>query len=129
MGYSTKGEVILALANALSSGNPPGSTIVPITSIGKSITDTVTDAEMQQYIRWADDNIDATLGSTYRTPLKRVNLGSFQLGVDVTAGDTFVILLDATRFIEGDVVLIRDDVNSQQLTVLDIPSDVRLNFT
>lgn len=131
MGYSTKQEVILALANALSQGNPVGGvgTVSPITSIGKTITDTVTDQDIQQYIRWADQNIDAALSSIYRTPLRRVNMGTFQLALDITTGDDQATLVDATRFLEGDIVLVRDDVNSQQMTILAIPNDNVLEFT
>ena len=132
MGYSTKAEVIQALANALSQGNPtvPG-TLVDITTIGKKVTDSVTPAQLNQYVAWADENIDAAISSIYQTPLTRINRGSFQLAMDVTAGDTFVILADATRFTEGDVVLIRDETTgvNQQLTIDSIPTDNKLVFT
>jgi len=119
MGYSTKTEVVIALANAISSGNPaPGPLgLIPITSIGKTVTDTVPDSDIQQYIRWADENIDATISSIYLVPLHRINEGTFRLAMDATAGDSQLVLEDATKFIEGDVILIRDDVNQQELTV------------
>jgi hypothetical protein len=125
MGYSTRQEVITALANALSSGNPVGGlgTVAPLTSIGNSITDTVPEAELQQYIRWADQNIDAAISSIYRVPLKRVNQGSFPLAIDATTGDTEAILADASRFTPGDVVVIRDSASSQQLTLSDVVGD------
>jgi hypothetical protein len=120
MGYSVKAEVIQALANVLTAGSPnPGPLgTIPVTSIGKSVTDTVPDSDIQQYIRWADENIDATISSIYDIPLRRVNRGTFRLAMDVTAGDSALVLEDATKFIEGDVVLIRNDSTSQQLTVV-----------
>jgi hypothetical protein len=119
MGYSTKTEVIQALANVLTAGSPnPGPLgTIPVTSIGNSVTDTVSDAQIQQYIRWADENVDATVSSIYDIPLKRVNRGTFRLAMDVTAGDSSLVLEDATKFIEGDVILIRNDSTSQQLTI------------
>ena len=132
MGYCTKTELIQALANALSQGtvNAPG---VPfdITSVGKMIASTVTDDQVFQYIKWSDENIDASLSSIYQVPLSRVNFGSFPLGNDITAGDTSVILMDATRFTEGDVVLIRDSATGlyQQVTIQSIPNDNTLVLT
>jgi hypothetical protein len=132
MGYCTKQELIQALANALSQGNPttPG-TLVPITSIGNMVTDTVGDDQIFQYIVWADENIDASISSIYETPLTRINLGSYPLAADITAGDDFLLLQDVTRFTEGDLILLRDrDAGlSQQLTIETIPSTIKLTFT
>jgi len=130
MGYATKQEVIQALANALTEGNPamPG-VPMPITSIGHSVTDTVPDEEFEQYIRWADSNIDAAISSVYVIPLNRVNLGGFQIAMDVTAGAAYCILYDTTRFNPGDVVLIRNASDWQELTISEVPSRSRLNFT
>lgn len=132
MGYSTRFEFEQALANVLTTANPDPSAVdntIAITSIGNEITDTIADAEVQQYIRWADENIDAWLRDIYRTPLKRVNRGSYPLAADVTAGDSFALLNDNTRFNVGDVVLIRDGTNSQEMTIDAIPNKIRLDFT
>jgi len=131
MGYCTRQEVIIALANALSQGNPVGGlgTVSPITSIGKTITDTVTDDDINQYRRWADQTIDAALSSIYRVPFKRVNCGSFQVAMDITAADTQAVLEDATGFIPDDVVLVRDDTNWQELVVASVASETTLTFT
>lgn len=131
MGYSSRQEVIIALANALTSGNPVGGvgTTSPITSVGKSITDTLTDSDLYQYIRWADMNIDGRLSNIYRVPLKRVNLGSFELAADVTIGDQQAVLQDATRFIVDDIVVVRDGASVQQLTVDNIPNENTLHFS
>lgn len=130
MGYSTRQEVIEALANALSRGNPDGSSgRVPLLGVGNTLSDTVTEESLQQYIRWADENIDAQLSGIYATPFKRINRGSYRLALDVTAGDSSVILTDATRFNPFDVVLIRDDTNYQQLTISATPTDNQLTFS
>jgi len=132
MGYSTKAELIQALANALSQGSPdtPG-TLVDIFTVGKLVSDTVNDTQVYQYIKWADENIDAWFNSIYQTPFQRVNRGSYDVAVDITAGDTFLILADATRFTIGDVILLRDSsaALSQQLTISDIPNDNKLVFS
>lgn len=118
MGYATQSEVVQALANALSKGKPPsGSGPLPITAIGTTLSSNVQPVEIQQYIRWADTQIDGAISSIYETPLQRVNEGTFYLTADVTAGDTQLILEDSTRFVEGDIVLLRDSSNMQELTI------------
>ena len=119
MGYSTKTEVKIALANALSQGNPSGGVGVtsPIINIGNTLTDAVPDSDLYQYIGWADATINSTLSSIYRTPLKKINLGSFPLGISVTLGDDTIVLSEANQFIPGDVLLIRDDTNTEELVV------------
>ena len=131
MGYSTRQEFEQALANALTSANPTpnASNLVNITDIGNSVSSTIQPEDVEQYIRWADENIDAWLRDNYRTPLKRVNRGCYPLAADVTAGDDFVLLADNTRFNPGDVVLIRNATSNQELTIDTIPDKTRINFT
>lgn len=132
MGYCTRQELIQALANALSQGSPatPG-VLVDITSVGNLVSDTVTNSQIFQYIKWADENIDASISSIYQTPLTRINRGSYDIAIDVTAGDTQVILADATRFTEGDVVMIRDRSAGQRqtLTIATVPDENTITFT
>lgn len=132
MGYCTRQEMIQALANALSQGNPttPG-TLTPITNVGNMVASTVTDSEIFQYIKWADENIDSSVSSIYQTPLSRINAGSFDLGQDITAGDTQIVLLDATRFTPEDIILIRDSsaATYQQCTISSIPNDNTMVLT
>jgi len=132
MGYSSKAEVIQALATALTSGQPstPG-VVVSVTTVGKLITDTINDDQLYQFIRWADDNLNAAISSIYQIPLQRVNRGSYDLAADVVAAQTFILLADATIFTEGDVVVIRDltMAQSQTLTVSTVPNENRINFT
>lgn len=127
MGYTTKEEVIMVLANALTQGSPstPG-TLVDLTTIGKQVTDAVSDEQLYQYIRFADQGIDAAISSIYRTPLQRINRGTFELAADVTIGDTHVHLTDATRFTVGDTCMIRERSLSQKqtLTVVSISGDI-----
>jgi hypothetical protein len=100
------------------------------------VSDTVNDSQIYQYIRWADENIDAAISSIYTTPLKRVNRGSYPIGMDVTAGDTMVLLSDATRFTVGDTVLLRNETTGeyQELVISATPITIyvgmiELDFT
>jgi hypothetical protein len=105
MGYSVRAEVEQALANALTSGNPTGGGVVSITTIGNTLSDTVSDDQIAQYIRWADEQIDAVISSIYRTPLRRVNKGTFRLAADAVAGDDFLLLEDAGALNEDNLVI------------------------
>lgn len=132
MGYSTRSEFEQALANALTTANPVPDALdntIPITSIGNEVHATISDTEVYQYIRWADENIDAWLRDIYRTPLKRVNRGYYPLALDSTAGDTYAIVADSTRFNPGDLILVRDSYGFQEMTVATIPTSTRVNFT
>lgn len=132
MGYCTKTEATQILANALTSGNPELAGPIGITTIGNSVTSTVPDAVFNQFIRWADSQINASISSIYSIPLKRVNIGSFNLAMDVTAGDMYVVLEDASFFLPEDVVLLRDSTNWEEFTILtinDTPSPSTLHFS
>ena len=129
MGYCSKYDVTLALANALSQGSPttPGA-LVPITTIGQTISDAVTDAQINGYIKFSDDQIDGALFGLYETPLRRVNRGTYRLAVDATAGDTSLAMVDATRFTAGDVIVIRNGVNMQEIQVSSVTSDYTMTL-
>jgi len=118
MGYCTRYEVQQALANALTQGNPSGGGVVDIITIGNTLSSTVTDDQMAQFIRWADDQVDGTISSIYRIPLVRVNKGTFRLAMDATAGDTSLVMQDASRFTEGDVVVLRQEPYIEENVVL-----------
>ena len=132
MGYSTKYDITLALANAMSQGSPtqPGQ-LVPITTIGQTLSDAVTDAQINQYGRWADDIIDGALGSLYEVPLRRVNRGTYRLAADATTGDTSLTMVDSTRFTAGDLIVIRDSTNMQEVRIASpngIPNDTTITL-
>jgi hypothetical protein len=118
MGYSVKYEVVQALANALSKGNPAGTGPVNITEIGHTLSSTVTDDELAQYIRWADEQIDGAISSMYRVPLRRVNKGTFHLALDAAIGDMSLVMEDASRFTEGDAIILRQDPVSEENLVV-----------
>ena len=131
MGYSTRFEFEQALANALTTANPDpdSSGLIDIIDIGNSVSSTISDEQIQQYIRWADENLDGWLRDIYRTPLKRVNRGCYPITMDVTIGDSSVFLNDATRFNSGDLVLIRNTTSFQELTIDSVPNSTTISFT
>jgi hypothetical protein len=124
MGYSTRSEIEQALANALTNGNPEGTGPINITEIGNTLSATVTDDQIAQYGRWADEQIDADLSTIYRVPLKRVNKGTFRLALDATVGDTMLTMEDASRFTAGDTIVIRQGVLEEEGLVVPQPECV-----
>jgi hypothetical protein len=134
MAYSTPTEAKIALANALTSGNPAAPGPQPITDIQNTLTATIPVAEFLQYIRWADQEIDAALSGVYKVPLKRVNVGTFSLAVDVTAGDGLtpanaIVLKDATRFLPDDVIYLRDSISLEELVIASVLDEYRITVT
>ena len=132
MGYSTKYDITLVLANALSQGSPtqPG-VLVPIATIGQTISDAVTDAQVNGYIKFADDQVDAAIFGLYEVPLRRVNRGTYRLAADATTGDTALTMVDSTRFTSGDLIVIRDSTNMQEVRIASpdgIPSDAQITL-
>lgn len=132
MAYATITEVKIILANALTSGNPSAAGPQPITSIGTSLTSTVPNETFYQMIRWADQQIDSAISNVYKVPLRRVNLETFHLEVDVTAGDgtvTPLVIDDTSKLLPEDIILIREGVSYQQLTVATIISNNQFTVT
>lgn len=134
MAYATTTEAKIALANALTSGNPSAAGPQPITDIQNTITNTIPVAEFLQYIRWADQEIDAAISSIYKIPLKRVNVGTFNLAIDVTVGDglspaTAIVLEDATKFIQEDIIYLRNSISLETLTIASVLDEYRIITT
>jgi hypothetical protein len=129
MGYCTRVEVELEVANALSSGTPNTGLVLPITTVGNSLTSTVTDDQLNFFIRTGDEIIDAAISSIYQIPLTPINRGSFQLITNATLGDNFVLVTDATRFTPGDTVQIRSGATIQRLSVTAVPNPNQLNLS
>lgn len=134
MAYATVTEAKIALANALTSGNPSAIGPQPITDIQNTITNTIPVSEFVQYIRWADQEIDAIISSIYKVPLKRVNVGSFKLAVDVVVGDgltpaTAIVLEDATKFLPEDIFYLRNSISLEKLTIVSVLDEHRITTT
>jgi len=128
MGYSTQTLVEEILANALTRGSPSGAP-VNIINIGNDLRDTIGTSTMIQYIRWADEEIDAALSVIYRVPLKRIVRGEFELLSNILAGSQTIKIEDSGRFHVGDVVIISDGTNREKETIATISDEITMTIS
>jgi hypothetical protein len=125
MGYSTAKQVEAILASTLTRGTTSDMP-VNIINIGNQVRDTVRPDVFVQYIRWADEQIDAALSVIYKVPLKRITKGEYDLLVDIATGDTTIRIEDSTRFHIGDVVNINDRVINEKQIISSIPDETTI---
>lgn len=119
MGYASQSLVESILANALTRGTSDGMP-VEIINIGNSLRDTVGSSTLIQYIRWADEEIDAALSVIYKVPLKRIVRGEFEILSDISAGNDIIYIEDSSRFFEGDPIVVTDRIASEKKIVSSI---------
>jgi hypothetical protein len=128
MGYSTRTQVEQILASALTSGTT-SSMPVNIINVGNDVKDTVDPDTFIQYIRWADEEIDSALSVIYKTPLKRIVKGEYEILANIGIGDTTVFIEDSTRFNAGDMIVLTDRVDSEKKIIDTITSETELEVT
>lgn len=115
MGYSTVNDVDIVLAQALTSARPDTTDRIPLTDIGgvrdyNRIPNTI----VEDYIRFADSQIDGILTQMYYVPLRVCANGQWELEVDINEYNQNVIVTDAMNLVEGDVIRIIDDDTGTQ---------------
>jgi len=125
MGYSTAKQVEQILASTLTRGTSKDFP-VEIINIGNQVRDTVRPDVFVQYIRWADEQIDAALSVVYQVPLKRIVKGEYELLVDIVSGDTTIRIEDSTRFHPGDVINLNDRIIHEKQIIASIPDETTI---
>lgn len=111
MGYSIVPNIDQVLAQALTQANPDNSgEIVKLVNIN-----TVRDLNripteiVEQYITFADNQIDGILSEQYVTPLKKCANGQWRLDVNLNEYNSIVEVTDAANLVAGQEILIYDD--------------------
>lgn len=128
MGYSSQALVEDVLANALTRGTPSGMP-VEIINIGDSLRDTIETANLIQFIRWADQTIDAAISYIYKVPLKRIVRGEFEILSDITAGTSTLYIEDSSRFLQGDIVIVTDRTSTEKKIISSITDETTIVVT
>lgn len=136
----------LILAQALTSGRPQETTtsgrtqIIGIGGIANTRdTNRVPDDTVQQYISYADNQIDGILTQQYYTPFKKCANGQWSLDEDInapsgvgtdtgtdsagetTSSDPLIITVDdAVNLVPGDEIIIIDDISgTEEVAIVD----------
>lgn len=111
MGYASIAEVELILPTALTSAKPTGTlNKVNIVNIGNSRDlNRIPNEMLEYYISIADQTIDGILSQMYQMPLKKCPNGQWDLDFPLSEYNQEIQLSDATNFVPGDEIIIRDD--------------------
>jgi hypothetical protein len=125
MGYSTPKQVQDILASTLTRGTNDDFP-VDIINVGNQVRDTVRPDTFIQYIRWADEQIDAALSVVYQVPLKRIVKGEYDLLADINSGDDTIRIEDSTRFHVGDIINLNDRVVHEKQIIAQIPDETTI---
>lgn len=128
MGYASQSLVEDILANALTRGSPSGAP-VNIINIGNDLRDTVSTEMLTQYIRWADEEIDAALSVIYQIPLKRIVRGEFEITANIPINATTISIEDSSRFLVGDVIIITNRTSSTKKIISSIADEITIAVT
>ena len=126
MGYATYKLVEQALAQALTSATNQvvNGNKVPLIGFGKSRDpNTVPIETINQYIQWADEEIDAMLSEMYLTPIMEKADLELKLLFDISAYNPTVHLDKAMNLVPGDVIVFFSHT-SEERHIVDAVSDL-----
>lgn len=129
MGYSNIVQVEKILAQALTSSTPSDLTqAVDLLRIGNTLdTNQVTTDIVDQYIAWADSEINANISTLYTTPL--IELSDFETTLlsNVDDYNSYIVTSDAAPFYIGDTIVISDGINEEKHTISEIIDPIDMN--
>jgi len=130
MGYTNRTLVERTLANTLTSASPASlGTPVDLIRIGNTLDfNVVDDAVVDQYIQWADEEINSAISELYVTPIDRQSDYETTLLSDINVYNDFIITTDAAPFDIGDTVILTNGVNTEMHTIAAILDDVTQNI-
>lgn len=107
---------------------PPSITIgsktigTPVAGINQVAKDQMTLDEVNYYIRYASQEIDARLRSFYSCPLRRIKSFETEVLNPIYAGnDVIVRVHDSGPFSKGDLVRIQEQFGYENVTIKDVP--------
>lgn len=129
MPYSTQTLVERILAQALTSATPQDLTQpVDLLRIGNTLdTNQVPENIVDQYIAWADSEIDGSLSSLYITPLSEYADFETTLFSDISPYNDYIVTTDAAPFFVGDSIVLFDGTHEERHIISEIIDPVDRN--
>ena len=123
-GYSTVSLVGKILANSLTSASPVGlTTPTSLINIGSEFDfNTVPEADVEQYIKLSDEEINSVLSELYVTPLCESADFETSLLVDIDEYNEYIITSASCPFYVGDVLYLTDGNNKERHVISQIVS-------
>jgi hypothetical protein len=121
LGYSNQTLIETILAQALTSGTPSSTgSPVDLLKIGNTLENTIPTAVVDQYIQFADQQIDASLNELYVTPLCEKANFETRLLSDISDYNDLVIATNTCPFYPGDVIILTDGTNEDRFTITEV---------
>lgn len=129
MGYSNIVQIEKILAQALTSSTPSDLTqAVDLLKIGNTLdTNQVSTDIVDQYIAWADSEINASISSLYTTPLFEHSDFETTLLSNIDDYNNYIVTSDSSPFYIGDAVVISDGTNEERHIISEIIDPLDMN--
>jgi len=116
VGYSTQSLIERILAQALTYGSPDSiGSPVDLMQIGNTLdTNLISEDVVEQYIQWADSEIDAAISELYITPLCQKS--NFETGLlsDINDYNDYIITCNRCPFYPGDNIILTDGTHEER---------------
>lgn len=126
MGYCSPEQVLDILNQALTTATnntetPTDDSVVPLYEISDSTRpNAISPALVDQYILWADEEIDSTLSQMYETPFCEKADLQMELLHDISVYDDTIDLNKAGVLNPGDVIIFLDDTQEERHIIFEI---------
>lgn len=128
MAYSNKTLVERAMTQSLTSATPPQeidpvtgqfeSELVDLINVGNNLdTNLITEENINQYIQWADNQIDSAISQLYKTPLCPKADFETTLAASIDEYNYIVILNEDCGLVAGDTILLSDGINEEEYVI------------
>ena len=129
MGYSNIALIEYIVAQALTSGSPRGSgEPEDLLKIGNTFdSNIISNDTVNQYIKWADSEINSALSELYITPLCEKSDFETTLLSSIDDYNDYIITEKGCPFYPGDNIILTDGENEERLIIESIVDDVDRN--
>ena len=128
-GYSTRVLIERILAQSLTYSTPDSiDTPVDLLKIGNTLdSNLIQNSTVDQYIQWADSEIDSALSELYVTPLCEFANFETVLYSDISEYNDYVVTTNRCPFYPGDNIILTDGEHEERHTIEDVVDNVNSN--
>ena len=119
--YASINDVQDLLPPSVTLGDSNIGSATPVPGAPASNRNALSPSDVIQYVRWAQQEIDARLRNIYACPLRRIKQFETALENDLTAGANVTVTVEDTSvFSIGDIVRIQDRAGMETTTITSI---------
>ena len=128
MGYSTVKDVENIIAQGLTNATPVDPTNkarVPLLAIGKTFNyNLAPQSVIEQYIQWADEQVNAALSTIYVTPFREKSDFESKLYANIDVYNNYVVICQTCPLTVNDVIILTDGTNTEKHIIDEVVDDV-----